>query len=162
MVSVFWGQSKPGKLMFLIPINCPQHRASLNIGRRGCYQQHTWRRAPQARHRAGSRRGTRPLQYSAHTEKPEGWSFSWESHTQRCRDHDSKLYTQLWICILCGFLTHTLDFICGTIIQLDAVTSLRYITEECPHPAECFHGIPCSRSPCDSLLVKNTLCPPAS
>lgn len=31
--------------------------------------------------------------------------------------------------------------------------------EECSHPAECFHGIPCSRSPCDSLLAMNILCP---
>lgn len=73
MVSVFWGQGRPGKLLFLVPVNCPQHRASLNIGRRGWYQQHTWRRAPQARHRTRSLRGTRPLQYSMHTEKSEGW-----------------------------------------------------------------------------------------
>lgn len=90
MVSVFRGQSKPGKLMFvlmfLIPVNCPQHRASLNIGRRGPSQQHMQRRAPQARHCTRFPRGTwRNLRVGKLK------SFSWESHTQQMQEPRFKI-----------------------------------------------------------------------
>lgn len=42
------------------------------------------------------------------------------------------------------------------------VTYLQSIMEECSHPVGCFRGIPCSRSPCDSLLTMNAPCPSAS
>lgn len=84
MVSVFRGQSKPGKLMFvlmfLIPVNCPQHRASLNIGR-GPSQQHMQRRAPQARHCTRFPRDTR-----RNLRVGKLKSFSWESHTQQMQE----------------------------------------------------------------------------
>lgn len=77
MVSMFWGQSKLGKLlsvlMFLVPVICPLHRAV----------EHRWRRPAAATHVETCTTGQAlyqvpawhktSLQDSPHTEKSESW-----------------------------------------------------------------------------------------
>lgn len=152
--------------MFLIPVNCPQHRVWFNTKRRGPWQQH--------------------LSEACTTGQALCHVLLWQETTavptthRKLRVGETKVVfpavtqptnagTRIQIAVVCQihpsfeFVSYLvswliLDFICWTIIQSDVVTYLQYVTEEHSHPTGCLHGIPCSRSPCDRLLMMNALC----
>lgn len=148
--------------MFLIPVNYPQHRVWFNTNRRGPWQQHMSEACTvgQALRSALLWQETTAVP-STHRKLRVGElkSFSWQSHSQQMQEpgFKSQIHPSFeFVSYLVSWLI--LDFICWTITQSDVVTYLQYITEEHSHPTGCPHGIPCSRSPCDRLVMMNALC----
>lgn len=152
--------------MFLIPVNCPQHEVRIDTDRRGPWQQHMSEACTvgQALYRVLLWQETTASH--THTQKTKGWGTKvvFLAVTQ-----PTNAGTRNQIAVVCQihpsfeFVSYLvswliLDFICWTIIQSDVVTYLQYIAEEHSHPTGCPHGIPCSRSPCDRLLMMNALC----
>lgn len=91
LTSVLWGQSKPGKP--LIPVNCPQHRAALNIGEEArLAMQVETSPTGQALNQAPAWHKTSAV--LATTEKYECWKteiiFVGNHTPNKCRNYDSK------------------------------------------------------------------------